>query len=215
MKLKKDRTKKSLPNRSDGIKEMSNLRMKLMARPLCPVIDNPDSDKYTGEPNCQQSTGNAPGWWRMCEEKDHDPYHSITRVIKKEPVLAEDGSGLITGYRERVVEQKRLNLVRIPLSTRFHSGQGERISRVLKGRKSLTELGYNEKCEFRNCEQDAEIKSKYGLFCNPRHARLVGADVETVFLNVSPNKRDTEQDFKAIDIEFEGAYVMQAPPAID
>ena len=203
--------KESLPSLQIGVREGSNVRMKLMARPMCPIVADPNKEGYTGEPNCQLETSGYPGWWKLCEERGHDPYHTVTRTIKKEPIVGEDG--IISAYRERVIENKKLNTVRVPIGTRFHSGRGESISRGLKGRKTLTEMGYKEKCEFRNCELDAKLKSKYGMFCGDRHARLIGADVEGIMLSVKQGEKNKQ--LRDVDPAFEGTFVLQSPPDLE
>lgn len=205
------KAKESLPQLQIGIRETSNIRMKKMARPLCPVVDDPNSPYYTGEPNCQRMHNNYPGWWDYCADQGHDPYYRITKRITKEPVVGDDG--IITGYREKQLINKKLNLVQVAIGTRFHSGRGETISKGLKGRKDLTEFGLKEKCEYRNCEIDAALQTKYGLFCNERHARLVGADVEGMML--SAKKGEKNKQLKELDLEYEGTYNIQLPPDLD
>lgn len=209
----------SLPQRQQGVRETANLRMKLMAAPYCPVVDDPDKPGYTGEPNCQTEMNSAPGWWKICEERGHEPYFRIRKRIVKEPVKDNpDDPELITGYREKEREERKLNVVRVAISTRFHSGRGEAISMGLKGRKTLTDMGYKEKCEFRNCELDAKLKSKYGNFCGARHARLIGADVEVTFLTVNKLGRISkvgENELKNLNLDYEGFYVLQAPPDLE
>ena len=207
--------KESLPQLQVGVRETSNIRMKVLAAPRCPIQADPNKEGYTGEMNCQQETSNYPGWWDLCESRGHDPYHTVKRTIKKEPVLStkEGEDNLITGYREKVIEVKKLNTVQVPVGTRFTSGRAESVSRGLKGRKTLTEMGYKEKCEYRNCELDTKMKSKYGNFCGDRHARLIGADVEGVMLSAKQGEKSKQ--LRDIDPEFEGTIVLQSPPDLD
>ena len=205
--------KESLPQLQIGVREGGNIRMKKMARPICPVVDDPESPKYTGEPNCQRMHNNYPGWWDYCANQGHEPYFTVKKKTVKEDVEAEDGSGLVTGERKRVLTTRKLNMVQVAIGTRFNSGHGERYSRDLKGRKTLSEFGYAEKCEFRNCELDAKLKSKYGMFCGDRHARLIGADVEGLMLSVK--KGEAAKELRGLDIEFEGTFVIQTPPDLD
>lgn len=203
--------RESLPDTQMGLRETSNVRMKVMAAPRCPVSEDENSPDYTGEINCQRETGNWPGWWTLCENRGHDPYYTTKKRIVKEEVT--DETGLITGERKRVITQKKLNTVQVPIGTRFTSGRAETISKGLKGRKTLTEMGYNEKCEFRNCENDVKLTSKYGFFCSDRHARLIGADVEGVMLSVK--KGEKAKQLRDIDPDFEGVIVIQEPPDLD
>ena len=208
--------KESLPDRQQGVRETSSVRRKVMAAPRCPKVDDPEKKGYDGEPNCQNETQSAPGWWKLCEERGHDPYYSVDRKITKEPIVGEDG--IITAYREKVIEKRRLNTVTVPIGTRFHSGRGEQITRGLKGRRSLTEMGFKEKCEYRNCELDAKLNTKYGEFCGERHARLIGGDVEGMLLPVTRLGRINNEGnkmLKTLDLDFEGAHVIQMPPDIE
>ncbi len=206
--------KQSLPQLQIGVRETSNIRMILLAAPRCPVVSDPNSDKYTGEVNCQVETANAVGWWNTCENRGHDPYFSTTKRARKVPVFStvEGEEDIITGYREKVTTTRTLNTVRVPLGTRYNSGRAVQQSIARKGRKTLTEMGYNEKCEFRNCELDATFRSKYGNFCGDRHARLIGADVEGIALAVPEKRSEREKDLRGIDVTYEGVTHLQVPP---
>lgn len=201
----------SLPNLQIGVSERSNVRMKILAAPRCPVQDDPAKPNYTGEVNCQRETKSYPGWWDLCTNRGHEPYWTIKKTIKKEPIVGEDG--VITGYREVMLEKRTLNTVSVPIGTRFSSGRAEYLSKGLKGRKELTEFGFNPKCEYHNCDMDAKVKSKYGMFCNDRHARLIGADVEGMMLDA--NQTNKNKQLREINVEFEGSMVLQAPPSLD
>ncbi len=230
IKIKKDPKKASLPQLEMGVREQSNIRMKKFARPICPIQDLEElvqrdgtiipNPNYDGSINCQREMNGYPGWWIVCEKRGHDPYFTVKRRIVKEPVVDEEQDGLITGYRERRVVTKKLNMTQVALGTRFHSGRGEAISVGLKGRKELSEFGYNDLCEYRNCERDATIDTRYGKFCGDRHARLIGADVESFMLETSRNqtlKKSANKQLKEIDLDFEvpGRYEMQLPPDVE
>lgn len=208
-----EKKRESLPQAQVGVSERSNIRMKKLAAPRCPVSTKTSPYYQADEMTCQHEMANYPGWWKVCEKRGHEPYFTITRTIKKEPVLAEDGSGLITGYREVQHEKRKLNINQVPIGTRFASGRAEAITKGLKGRKELKEFGYNDLCEYRNCELDAKVKSKYGFFCSDRHARLIGADVEAIMLSVKQGEKNKQ--LRDIDPEFEGAIVLQSPPDLD
>src|SRR4030095_14871791 len=144
----------SLPQRQQGVREQSNIRMKKFARPICPVVEDEqdkryDADRDLGQINCQRLHNNYPGWWDYCTNQGHDPYFTITKRITKEPVVGEDD--IITGYREKRKIVKRLNVVQVAIGTRFNSGRGETYSKGLKGRKELEDFGFAPKCEYRNC----------------------------------------------------------------
>ena len=208
--------KESLPQVQIGVSERGNIRMKKLAAPRCPIQVDPTKARYTGDTfpetmSCQQETGNAPGWWDLCTERGHDPYYTTFTKVIKEDIVGDDG--VITGQRKRQVVTKKLNINQVPIGTRFASGQAERVSKGLKGRKDISEFGYNELCEYRNCELDAKVKSKYGMFCTDRHARLIGADVEGIMLHNDSGEKN-KQLRKEVDPDWEGSFVIQAPPPI-
>lgn len=208
--------KESLPQAQIGVSERGNIRMKKLAAPRCPIQIDKDKPNYTGDKfseimTCQQEMNNYPGWWRVCENRGHDPYFTVTRKIVKEEIT--DDEGVITGTKKRVVETKKLNINQVPIGTRFASGRAETISKGLKGRKEVSEFGYKNLCEYRNCELDAKVKSKYGHFCSDRHARLIGADVEAVMLSAKQGEKNKQ--LREIDPTFEGTMVLQSPPDLD
>jgi hypothetical protein len=217
---------KSLPQTQIGLKEISTTRMKLVARPICPVDDKPtiqrlldgqvvevSNPNYTGDANCQTETRSAPGWWNMCLARGHDPYYTKRTVIQRDPVF--DDEGYVLRYREKPIEVKRLNTSRVMLSTRHGGLITWRRAVELKGRKTLTEMGYVEKCEFRNCELDVKYESKYGSFCSERHARLVGADVEGMTLHMTKQDQKRKQLRELGDVAFDGQVLLQLPPEMD
>ena len=206
----------SLPQMQVGVSERGNIRMKKLAAPRCPIQSNPEKPGYTGDifpetMSCQQETKNYPGWWDLCANRGHDPYFTTKRKVVKEELT--DENGIVTGVQKRVITTKKLNINQVPIGTRFASGRNETISKGLKGRKELSEFGYNPLCEYRNCELDVKVKSKYGNFCTDRHARLIGADVEGIMLHNDVGEKN-KQLRKEVDPEFEGSVVIQSPPAL-
>lgn len=206
-----EKKKESLPQLQIGVRENGNIRTKKLAAPRCPVSDplSPYYDEYGT--SCQTETAGWPGWWKLCEKREHEPYFTIRKKTVEEDDVDDDG--YVKGTKKRVITTKKLNVVQVPIGTRFHSGRGEAISKGLKGRRDLGDFGYNEKCEYRNCELDVKLQSKYGKFCGDRHARLIGADVESVMLHVKPGQRSKQ--LREIDVEFEGIEVLQTPPDVD
>lgn len=216
-----------------GVKEGMNYRRIVMARPICPLDDDEfkrryvngeivevPNPNYTGETNCQRQFGGAIGWWVECERLGHDPYFTTKRItLEEEKVeVQEDGSELITGVTRKKMKVRSLNLASVAAHTRVNSGNGPQIAHHNKGYRFLPEMGYKPVCEFRNCELVAKKQSRYGFFCGDRHARLVGADVEGVFLEASPQKRNVkEKQLKEIDIAplENGMILKQEPPALD
>lgn len=222
----------SLPQTQIGLKESSNVRMKLMAKPMCPIDDREvivrhingqiveaENPNYTGEPNCQTETASAVGWWNLCEGRNHDPYYSKKTVRREIPrfdeALLKEGRKVITGTDVEIIDQRKLNTCRVAISTRLNSGRGELYAIHLKGRKTLSAMGFREKCEFRNCELDAVYESKYGFFCGDRHARLVGADVEVVLLDIRKPKEKNKSLKTQIDPSPDGTIHLQEVPDVE
>jgi len=207
---------KQLPKRQIGVREGANVRMILMAQPICPIDDLPfhnklingevvevPNPKYTGELNCQNEFSGAVGWWEICMSRNHDPYYTTKYIRREEDVVEvqEDGTELVVESRMKKVRLKILNVARVAAYTRVSGGRGPLYARVLKGFRDLSDMGYEPVCEFRNCELPVTVDSRYGKFCGQRHARLIGADVEIVFLESSRTKRAVkEKQLKEIDI---------------
>lgn len=216
-----------------GVKESMAWRRLVMVRPLCPIDDNETrrrvvngevvevpNPNYTGEPNCQRQYAGAVGWWDECGKQGHDPYFTTKRVTLEEEQteIQEDGSELITGVTRKRMKIRSLNTTSVAAHTRVNSGQGPAIAHQAKGYRTLAEMGYAPVCEYRNCEMRAAKATRYGNFCGERHARLVGADVEGIFLEASPQKRGVkEKQLKEIDVSplSGGAILKQEPPALD
>jgi len=216
-----------------GVKEAMSYRRLVMVRPICPLDDNETrrrvvngevvevpNPNYTGEPNCQRTFAGAVGWWDYCTEQGHDPYFTTKRVTLEEEQEEEqpDGTVLITGTSRKKMKIRALNTVSVAAHTRVNSGQGPAIAHQVKGYRTLPEMGYAPVCDYRNCEMKVQKATRYGNFCSDRHARLVGADVEGIFLEASPQKRGVkEKQLKEIDISplEGGAILKQEPPALD
>lgn len=211
---KKDPELKRLRPAQYGVREASNVRMIVMAQPICPVVEDPEDPKFTGESNCQRE---GLGWWTLCEERGHDPYYSSRETIKKEPVLDEEG--FVVKERQRVIKEHKLNVTRVAKYTRINAGRGPEIAHTRKGFRFLPEMGFEPVCEYRGCELPVKTKSRYGNFCGERHARLIGMDVEG---QVMPIKSSGSVDWEEITSNPAvniaplegGAQKIQQPPDV-
>ena len=188
---KKDSGLKKLPPLQIGVSEMANIRMIKMARPTCPTPTHPSEPGFDADtPNCQREFNGRIGWWDKCAERGHNPYFRIKEVVKEVPVWEKDEHG-----EEYLKETKTIrteveipNISQVAFSERVNSGQGVTIARQRKGFKLLPEIGYDPVCEYRNCEAPVAINTIYGDYCGEQHARLIGADVEKIELEVHPDR---------------------------
>jgi len=169
--------RKKLPPLQIGVSEFGNIRMLKMVRPVCPTASFPDQDGY--DPyvlNCQREFNGRRGWQEKCEERGHKPYF------------------------RKVAGGEVPNTVQVALNERINGGDGYARARR-KGYKLLEEVGYDPVCEYRNCELPVKVKSIYGNYCTERHARLIGADVEKIELEVHPDRRgEREKQLRQISI---------------
>lgn len=169
---------------SQGVRENSAVRMMKLAAPVCPnsqrIRQSDGSFKEQGQ-NCQLAGGK---WWLMCEELGHDPYHR-TRVWYETVDEWDTATGELTGTKKLRREAKELNVVQVPIGRRYHSGMGVVNSMERKGRRRLRDLGYEEVCQFRNCQRPIDPKAispAFGQYCSRQHLALVAADQQQVML---------------------------------
>lgn len=185
---------KPYPFRDGGVNENAAIRMIKMVIPLCPADPNPEilrrdgtsipNPRYTGEPNCQQvHKFNNMGRWDVagCEALGHDPWHTVFRKTILEDVLDEDG--WVVETKTRVKSEKRLNVIQVSDNPR-HTARTEVALALARGSRFLADFGIEAPCEFRNCTKPVEIKTRFGMYCSERHARLVGADFKGILLPV-------------------------------
>jgi len=181
---------KKIPGFSVGVRENSAVRRMVLAAPVCPYsrveMERTTDGRYVvkdrgpSQVNCQRAGGK---WWLDCESRGHDPYFSTRVWYTTEDVL--DENSVVTGVKKIRHEEKLLNTVSVPLGRRFHSGRGVINSIEKKGRRRLSELGYQEVCQFRNCQNPVSANAKsqaFGEFCSSRHLQLVAADAQGIFL---------------------------------
>jgi hypothetical protein len=175
--------KTRIPGFSQGVRTGTGVRTVKLVAPICPNSQRRRKSDGTFEEvgqNCQLA---GHGWWTMCEEKGHDPYFSTTK--RYETVDVTDAEGFVTGTKKKPIEEKRPNIVQVPVGRRYHSGQGAVNSIRNKGRKRLGEMGLEECCQFRNCQKDVNkrfVSPAFGSYCSREHLGLVAADQQGIFL---------------------------------
>jgi hypothetical protein len=193
---------KKYPYKGMGVSENAAVRVVWMVMPQCPVPINPDDPKFDIEvPNCQAGRF-RPGWWDECEKLGHRPYVTVIDKIIEEKQYDDDGYEVPGSTRSRRIRKERLNVTQVTHSIRHDSGH-EVQNNLARGFKFLPDLGYENLCMMRSCERPAEIKTQYGIFCNERHARLIGADTENEFLYAGDSAADRKEKAKqlaAIDL---------------
>jgi hypothetical protein len=205
---------KKYPYRGMGVNENAAVRVVWMVQPMCSIpateyLKKPDGSyesnpAYTGEVNCQSGKWRDK-WWEECEALGHHPYeYDVDRFVD---IVEYDDEGVETSRKRKRIRRTGLNMTQVSHSIRHDSGRNVAQS-VAKGYKFLPELGYENLCMMRSCETPAKIKTRYGIFCNERHARLVGADVEQIFLieggdQASQHARKKAAQLQEIQLETE------------
>lgn len=191
-------TLKRLPGFTMGVRENSAVRMVKLASPICPYSKQemdrtPDgrwipSRNPSGVANCQLAGGR---WWIDCEARGHDPYyHTTTRYIQKDEWAEdEDGNQILTGQKTIRREEREPNFIQCPVGLRYGGAQDPvfklRRSMERKGRKRLSEIGYEEVCQFRNCQEPVNRRyrsNRVGDYCSLAHLQLISADWNNIKL---------------------------------
>lgn len=180
-----------VPGFSRGVRSNIGLRMLKMCRPVCPnsrIEMEQDTagtwrrvEKGPDEQNCQLEGGQ---WWKACDALGHEPYWTVTTWYTKRDILGPilDAEGNETGEFE-VVKQARIphtvrrpNLSQVAIAKNINNGRGPDDAIKRKGFKYLGTLGFEECCQFRNCQK--EVSEKYvidglGRYCSQQHLELV------------------------------------------
>lgn len=132
------------------------------------------------------------GWWNKCLADNHDPYHTEQIRLIETPVyeVDEEGDTVLTGTKTKQKVVKKLNLVQVPLEEGHNDGRGVDIFSRNKGFTELEKIGYEPLCQLHDCWLTATFTCEYGEYCSKEHARLIGAAVENMPLEVlQPRKR--------------------------
>lgn len=202
---------KTIPGFSQGVRENSQVRTIKMNSPICPkskitMERGPDGNlrakaQSAESQNCQLEGGE---WWIACQERGHNPYFRVQEwtTIEPEYVEQEDGTLLLTGEKKFLHRELLPNIVQVPVNVRINQGIGARLSMENKGRRRLTEAGYAEVCQYRNCQKPVDAKyekTRIGSYCSLYHLQLIAADERGEFLqqvakvSVGPNSRRARQ----------------------
>jgi len=225
--------KKQIPGFSQGVRRNASTRTIKMVQPICPnskqdmirtpegrYIPNPEPDPT--RQSCQEDrdeNGNSRiGWWNACEERGHNPYFTKRVWYSSEDIF--DENDVMTGTKRVRHEIERPNISQVAANIRVNSGRGPLIKQRASGFKRLADLGYEEVCEFRNCQNPATVTSAVGGFCGNEHAQLCAADFFGVYDYQVPNSGvlanqeiiDNGRRRKSRQFMAEAAEVAQARP---
>ena len=175
-------TLKKIPGFSQGVRTNSSLRMMKLAAPVCPnsrrVRQSDGTFAEVGQ-NCQLAGGK---WWEYCEEQGHDPYFR-THVWYETVDDWDEETGEMRGSKRIRHQDRYPNVVQVAVNRRINNGRGVVDSMTKKGRKRLADIGYEEVCQYRNCQKPIAVKSKaFGGYCSTEHLALVGADDQEMAL---------------------------------
>lgn len=186
--------KKEIPGFSQGVRINAAGRTVKMVRPICPNskmdmirtpegrwIPNPTPDP--GRQNCQRMGGR---WWEYCVKQGHNPYYSVREWDESRPRYDETGKLLETEVIHHREEYP--NIAQVAAHIRLNSGRGPEYKMRYGGFKRLKDLGFEEVCQFRNCQKVARYTSNVGLYCSQDHASLVAADAQGEFLTQITDK---------------------------
>lgn len=184
--------KNTIPGFTMGVRENASIRMVKLASPICPYSKQemertPDGrwiPKQNTNPtsNCQLAGGE---WWKDCEARGHDPYYSTRTWYTTQDIYekSEDGFDVLTGTKTIRHSERRPNIIQCPVGLRYGGAQDPlyklRRSMTVKGRKRLAEIGYEEVCQYRNCQRPISKRARsrrVGDYCSVEHMELVAAD---------------------------------------
>jgi len=172
-----------IPGYSQGVRANAAVRMVDLARPICPNSQrkrNSDGSWADIGANCQLAGGQ---WWVMCEEMGHDPYFSVQTYY--ETVDVTDDEGFVVGTKKKAVNVRRPNVAQVALGRRHNSGNGVKNAIEKKGFKRLSEIGFEEVCQFRNCQNPVNPRytsPAFGAYCSFEHLSLIAADAQEIMV---------------------------------
>jgi hypothetical protein len=188
---------KDIPGFSMGVRDNSAMRMIKLMRPVCPNSKiEMEQDRFGNwravqkgpdVQNCQLDGGK---WWLECEKRGHNPYFRTVQWTTRKPKWETDPDNpdqkVLTGEVVILHEAIMPNIRQTAISPRMNSGRGAVRAIENKGARRLKDFGYEEVCQFRNCQKKVDRKGKsreYGDYCSIYHLSLVAADVQGIILD--------------------------------
>ena len=184
---------KDLPGFSQGVRTNSAVRMVKLAQPICPnsktkMVKNEEGTwvrQNADVQNCQLAGGQ---WWIACEALGHDPYFTNRVWYEPQDIVEEDENGdqIVTGQKRVKHVNRYPNVAQVAQTIRINQGKGVQ-NKMAQGFKRLTDLGYNEVCQYRNCQKPLSKSGKgragFGDFCSREHLTLTAANEQSVMLH--------------------------------
>jgi len=197
---------KKIPGFSQGVRANAAMRRLVMNSPVCPYSQHEYTKDAFGrmvpkdriETNCQLAGGK---WWIDCEERGHNPYFTERIRYTMEDVYETDSQGREIKVGEQKITHRVTipNTVSVPVNRRLNNGRGVIDSMEKKGRRRLKDAGYEEVCQFRNCQNPVNPKFHsvpYGDYCSKEHFNLSVANESGTLLphlNSKLNQGSEEQ----------------------
>lgn len=202
-KVPSDADLEKIPGYTQGTRVNSSLRTVTLAQPICPMskIEMERNDKGDWVPkkgptdpnrqNCQLAGG---AWWKDCMKKGHGEMKGVPEGYGpyfREVVwyVTEDDYDNDTGemvgtkrFRRRMVMP---NLKQVPIAMRINSGLGPRRAIERKGCIRLGAIGYQEVCQYRNCQNPVDpdcVSQLYGSYCCTQELALIAAEQQGIAL---------------------------------
>jgi hypothetical protein len=162
----------------------------ILAQPICPnsqirgkMVNGHYEPPEIGleDMNCQLLGGQ---WYKVCEEKGHDPYWSKrNRIVTRTTFTVDEEGDKIPVEKRVLVEDKVLNVTGVSSSTRLGSGQSVRWKKRYFGFRNITDFGYSEICHLSRCQQPVKLVSRqYGAYCSQLHLQLVAVEENEIAL---------------------------------
>lgn len=201
--------KEKLPGFSIGVRDNAAVRMVKLARPICPnsklkMVKDENGKWVRSEEqlaNCQLAGGK---WWIDCEARGHEPYFSTQTWYEAQDVMEEVEEGVfeVKGTRRIRHRTKRPNVAQVAVSVRVNSGRGARFKIERHGFARLATIGFDEVCQYRNCQKPISDAgkggSRYGDYCSAEHLALIAADAEGILLHY-PNSNLNGEEFQKVE----------------
>lgn len=200
---------KKMPGYSQGVRVNSSVRTVKLGRPICPFskieMEKDENNKWVakqgpsdpGRQNCQKGRG---AWWKDCEERGHDPYHMTVVWYVTEDVYNEE-TGELSGSKKFRRTRKIPNFAQVAIAPHLNSGKGARNAITNKGFKRLTDMGYEEVCQYRNCQNPVSkdaMSEKYGNYCSIEELSLIAAAQQGIMLHRPDARLNGQEEPKIV-----------------
>lgn len=183
-----------LPGFTVGLRDNAAIRMRKLARPICPnsklnMVKDEEGKWVPAEvqpQNCQRAGG---AWWEQCEDTGHDPYFTNRVWYEPQDRIEEDEAGnqIVTGTIRIKHVNRYPNIAQVAIALRINSGRGAERAVKMKGFKRLPDIGYEEVCQFRNCQRSLSGQHNsvtYGNYCGMPHLSLAAASEDGLALHI-------------------------------